>query len=166
MEKRDPLWVHCEGCSHEWICAYLPMEVGRMAKLMKAPCPMCGESKHTRLGQIPKETPEGDPIAWVNNGDTGTSSLTIWSVMMGRPSQRADIPYDPSDFGRCYRLLCIMPSWRSRLAEVATAHPKWRPFVDSWDELTALYEAEEPSGRCPKLYERMQELREVRKVAR
>ena len=39
------------------------------------------------------------------------------------------------------------------------AYPEWAPLVAVWDELTALYEEELPSGRCPKLYDRMQQLR-------
>lgn len=66
---------------------------------------------------------------------------------------------DPADFGRCYRLLKIMPSWRPRLPEVAALFPKWTGLVSAWDELTALYEEELPRRRCPKLYVRMQELR-------
>lgn len=37
-------WVTCEPCAHTWIAAYLPMEMGKIAKLMKGlRCPKCGE---------------------------------------------------------------------------------------------------------------------------
>lgn len=98
-------------------------------------------------------------MAWLQSWDTGLSSETIWRVMMHETPQRADIPHDPADFGRCYRLLQKVPSWRKRLDEVALLYRRWRPFVAAWDELTALYEQEAPSGICPRLYARMRELR-------
>jgi hypothetical protein len=82
------------------------------------------------------------------------------------PHGHMDIPYDPDDFGRCYRLLKVMPSWRERLAEVAAVCPQWAPFVEAWGELTALYEDELENGpvtkgvrMAPRLYARMRELR-------
>lgn len=98
-------------------------------------------------------------MKWRHGGDVGTSSLTIWSVMTDTPSGgRYDIPHDPDDFGRCHRLLEQFPEWRPRLGEVARLFKKWQPLVDSWDELTALYLKELPSGRAPKLYDRMKQL--------
>jgi hypothetical protein len=109
------------------------------------------------------DSPEG---RWIAGGDTGTSSITIWSVMMGcsMPRDRSDrgrapsVPHDPSDFGRCHRLLELFPAWRSRLPEVAAKYPAWGGLVGAWAELTALYIEELPSGRCPRLWERMEEL--------
>ena len=95
---------------------------------------------------------------WLMSGDTGTSSLTIYSVMTGHASDRHDVPYDPADFGRCYRLLKRHPEFRSRMGEVADKYPKWQGLVDAWSELTALYEEELPSGKAPKLYARIQTL--------
>lgn len=103
---------------------------------------------------------------WLAGGDTGTSSMTIWSIMTGRdlPNdgahrfQRLDIPHDPADFGRCHRLLEQFPAWRPGLLRVALIIPAWKPFVDAWDELTALYLEEFPSGFAPKLYQRMKQL--------
>ena len=106
------------------------------------------------------ESPEG---RWLAGGDTGISSKVIWSVMMGQPFDggrwyHPDIPHDPSDFGRCHRLLELFPAWRARLSEVASAHPDWSGLVGAWDELTALYVEELPTGSGPKLYARMREL--------
>lgn len=102
-------------------------------------------------------------MTWIVGPDTGISSKTIWAVMMGVVAQTGDycIPYDPSDFGRCHRLLQIMPEWRSRLNEVASMFPEWTPLVKNWGELEALYLEELPTGRCPKLYNRMLELRKM-----
>lgn len=104
------------------------------------------------------------PRDWIIGRDTGLSSMTIWEFMTGLPVWELHrwsglhTPRDPSDFGRCYRLLQHFPEWRSRLPEMAEAKPEWAPLVAAWDELVALYEEELPSGRAPKLYERMQEL--------
>ncbi len=102
---------------------------------------------------------------WLKSRDTGISSLTIFEVMTGinlRPGIliHPDLPYDPSDFGRCYRLLNKFPEWRVRLPEVAKLYPTWSGLIDNWAELTTLYEEElqNESGRAPKLYARMQEI--------
>lgn len=161
MKDKQPFIVHCGKCEHEWAIGFLPMTAEAFGKLTHSRCPSCG-GKDVLCGEQPKPTTEGDPIAWLTNGDTGTSSMTIWHVLMKRTmaiDRWPDVPHDPADFGRCHRLLNVMPSWRARLPEVAETHPKWKPLVEAWDELTALYEAELPSGTCPKLYQRMQELR-------
>ena len=94
------------------------------------------------------------PEEWATSRDVGVSSATVYAVMTGNPAlyDRFDTPKDPSDFGRCYRLLKRFPQWRARLPEVAAAHPAWVPLVESWGELVALFEAEEASGTCPQLY--------------
>jgi len=102
------------------------------------------------------------PLDWILGDDTGTSSRTIWGVMMGAKNSDPSVPYDPADFGRCYRLLEAFPEWRERLPEVAKAFPAWRGLVGAWDEMTALFEeeAQREDGRGPKLWELMKSLRE------
>lgn len=103
--------------------------------------------------------------AWLCGTDTGSSSLTIFSVLSEKHgagalrSRTPDIPHDPDDFGRCHRLLEKFPAWRERLVEVADKHKKWAPLVDAWGELTALYVSEVKSGKAPLLYARMKSLR-------
>lgn len=42
-EPRKPFWVKCPPCGHMWAPAYLPMEMGKCAKLLQsARCPNCG----------------------------------------------------------------------------------------------------------------------------
>lgn len=77
---------------------------------------------------------------WIVNRDTGLSSVTIWSVMMGVKCDSPHVPADPDDFGRCWRLLVLMP-WRSRLPEVAALYQEWTGLVREWDRLSKLYEA-------------------------
>ncbi len=104
-------------------------------------------------------------VRWLTGRDTGVSSKTIAAVLAGAvdPHARAftyDVPADPDDFGRCYRLLLLMPEWRARLPEVAERFPAWTPLVDAWDELTAMYERAVASGtgRADEMYQRMREL--------
>lgn len=76
-----------------------------------------------------KHNANGDrELEWLLGHDTGISSLTICAVLSGkhgiaaevaRGHFGADIPHDPADFGRCYRLLQAIPEWRARLEEVA-----------------------------------------------
>jgi hypothetical protein len=101
-------------------------------------------------------------------GKSGLSSRTLISVLVpefaqvcqdvnGR-SPLGDNPWDPEDFGRCYRALKLIPGGAERIGEVAKAYPEWAGLAANWAELTALFEEEAPSGRAPKLYQRMQEL--------
>lgn len=107
------------------------------------------------------------PIDWLLGGDTGVSSKTICAVMTGSKMKGPDVPHDPSDFGRCHRLLILFPEWRARLHEMAEQFPMWGPMVEAWDELTALYEKESTnkSGMAPKLYDRMQALIDEGRIA-
>lgn len=107
-------------------------------------------------------------MEWLLGHDTGTSSKVIFSILASTSQARSaamarlhgwrDTPSDPSDFGRCHRLLDLFPAWRERLGEVAAKHPAWAPLVEAWDELTALWNEESPTKNCPKLYNRMKEL--------
>lgn len=98
-------------------------------------------------------------LEWLASGDSGTSSETIISVMMNLRVQMVDIPHDPSDFGRCHRLLEWIPEFRPRLGEVAAKYPEWAPFVESWDRLTAIYLRDlDRGGPSPELYRVMQGL--------
>lgn len=99
------------------------------------------------------------PEDWLASDDTGISSETIYVALRGLSPQgrdRYDIPHDPSDFGRCYRLLKLFPEWRLRLQEVADRFPKWGPMVAAWPRLEALYEtilaAEAQHGNPPSPY--------------
>lgn len=87
------------------------------------------------------------PEQWIVSHDTGTSSKTIWSVMMGVKPEWADVPLDVDDFGRCVRLLVVCPQFRTRLREVADKYPRWQPLIDNWDKLQRFYWAWEASDR-------------------
>lgn len=113
----------------------------------------------------------GAALAWIVGRDTGISSKTIWSVMMDAVPTNPhpfdfDIPHDPDDFGRCYRLLETIPEWRARLREVAARFPAWSGLVDNWSELEEMFlDVVGPTGKdwnleaSRRMYERMRELR-------
>jgi hypothetical protein len=106
-------------------------------------------------------------LEWLLGPDTGTSSLTIFSVLSEKHAGRAMVrvrhglgpspPWDPDDFGRCYRLLEMFPAWKERMQEVADRYPTWAKLVQDWGYLWALWEEESPSGECPKLYDAMKD---------
>lgn len=100
---------------------------------------------HCKPGQY-FEKPAHTPEQWKRGRDTGISSMTIYQAITGDRSDGShfDIPYDPDDFGRCYRLLKLFPSWRPQLAKVIDICPEWKPFVEAWDELTQMFEAVGP----------------------
>jgi hypothetical protein len=106
---------------------------------------------------------------WPVSDDTGLSSRAIYEHMRYGGARKADHPWDPSDFGRCYRLLALAPDWRARIGEMATYGKVWARLAAAWDELTALYEAEvdtsalphrakAKNGMAPRLYERMKDV--------
>ena len=106
--------------------------------------------------------PQAKYLEWYRSYQTGISSETIFEVMTGIPVRRHDMPYDPSDFSRCYELLERFPEWKPRLHEVSARFPRWKGLIDNWDKLTELYEEEKPTGEAPKLYKLIDELRRIR----
>lgn len=109
-----------------------------------------------------------DYLGWLHGGDTGLSSETIWRHMMGVPEPadgwRANAyPLDPSDLGRCVRLLDRFPEWSTRISEMASHGPIWAVLAEHWDELVALYREElaEKTGYARRCYARMKALEDA-----
>lgn len=104
-------------------------------------------------------------LNWLATEHTGESSKSLVAVLGNDETLKASLrygfsyPLDPSDFGRCLRVLEIEPEFRTRLHEMSSIHPVWARYVAHWDELEALYRAEYPTGHAPQLYDRMHELR-------
>jgi len=79
-------------------------------------------------------------LEWIVGGDTGISSENIWAVMVGGHGKRRNgfnnfHPSDPADFGRCARLLTLVPEWRPRMDEMRILSKEWSALVDHWDEV-------------------------------
>ena len=121
-------------------------------------CPSCDDYHRSQVTKQRTMRPE----EWILSNDTGTSSKAIWAVMMGVGTDKEfdnGTPSDPSDFGRCYRLLEAFPDWKARLNEVAARYPRWKAMISSWEECERLYLRDLPTGKCSELYELMKKLR-------
>lgn len=108
------------------------------------------------------------PIEWLLSSDTGVSSKTICAVMTGsKPARDSSPPQDPSDFGRCVRLLNAFPDWRYRMGEVAQKYPEWGPLIREWKDLELLYMVEllKKTGKASRLYKHMKELIDEGRIA-
>jgi hypothetical protein len=128
-------------------------------KLPKDRCHYCLTFDHASADHVNKTT--RGPRDWPDCGDTGNSSEAIWAHMTGASRRTSDYPLDPSDFGRCHRLLHApwAVGWRARLGEMARYGAVWKALVTCWDELEALYVEELPTGSAPKLYAKMSAIR-------
>jgi len=106
-------------------------------------------------------------MTWLQSHDTGTSSKAICAYMLGgAKANKHDYPYDPSDLGRCLRLLDKVPEWKPRIKEMAQFGPVWSALVDRWDEIAASMEAEvginwEKGRSAPKTYALMRSIRDA-----
>jgi hypothetical protein len=67
-------------------------------------------------------------------------------------------PHDPRDFARCVGFLDAVPEARVFLPRMETYGPTWAAMVKAWAELEMLFREESPSGTCPKLFKRMNEI--------
>ena len=79
-------------------------------------------------------------VFWMANGETGMSSKTMWNCFMGSPEFTVNIPYDPDDFSRCYKLLQAVPEWKNELHKLKPLSKEWSNLVDNWDKLMSMYE--------------------------
>lgn len=169
MTRRKATVEHCVLGNNSFRCLHCGVETALdMPVSIRVMVAMTKDftDQHARC----KPSPQGaqrfqykTPEEWATSWDTGTSSMTIWKVMMGKPlAQGTATPQDPADFGRCYRLLEAFPQWRARMGEMLRV-AGWASLVTAWPTLEALYEKELPTGHAPKLYEEMKRLREFAK---
>ncbi len=99
---------------------------------------------------------------WIADKDTGISSETMVAIALGAKktkSSRFNAPHDPSDFGRCYRLVKAVPEMKTQFDRIGKAVPTFKLILKNWDELCELYERDLPSGKSDDLYKRIKELR-------
>ena len=147
---------YCERCG-DGLRLNMPQPIPIFVAASQAFVKMHSRCKPGKYIPKPAQTPE----EWAAGRDTGISSLTIYHVMTGNPIRDYwySTPSDPSDFGRCYRLLKLFPQWKPRLQEVAVRFPEWKNLVSEWDALEKMYERElaTPDPTYP-MYRRMKEL--------
>lgn len=106
---------------------------------------------------------------WIVSGDAGISSKTMWAALNGVDMSNAvkggrfDVPYDPADFGRCYRFYTKCNLTRKDLETIREKVKWWAPFIDNWNELERLYQSEY-GDRMPNTYDLIQKLEEQSKI--
>ncbi len=150
---KDDEAAHCTRCG-QGLKLVFPVDINVFNGAVKGFIKSHAKCRDTgRVDPVPKNLAE-----WLCGRDTGVSSKTIVAAMTGAQTDRASIPLDPSDFGRCYRLLKIMPEWRGQMRMVSRRFKEWESLVNAWDQLEKLWEEESPTGNCPKLYALMQKL--------
>lgn len=74
-------------------------------------------------------------IEWMLSDDTGLSSKAICAHMLGLEPEDTSYPSDPTDLGRCLRLMELIPEWKPRIKEMANYGPGWAGQIEVWDEL-------------------------------
>jgi hypothetical protein len=101
---------------------------------------------------------------WLKTGERGISSETMVEHLTGFPCLSPHFgpshPLDPSDFGRCMKLLNAVPELRLRLDEMRTLSPVWNALVDNWDRFEILYiqALASLSGMASELYDEMKKI--------
>ena len=104
---------------------------------------------------------------WVENGEQGISSKTIFSVIHGDDSYNGFTllapsnychPLDPDDFRRCYLLLKAVPEWLTQMDKMKSISKQWNGLVENWDKLTMMLEAQMKTGKPDGMYEFMKSL--------
>lgn len=105
---------------------------------------------------------------WLLNGNTGVSSNTMAAIALGANELHdhditdgcgLDAPHDPSDFGRCYRLVLAVPEIREHFPRIGKKVKQFAGIIREWDALVWIYERDKPKGESPELYRRIRELR-------
>lgn len=103
-------------------------------------------------------------LDWLASYDTGLSSRSILAHMerdlsvLALNYNEVHYPHDPSDLGRCMRLMDIEPSYRLRIAEMGRYSPQWKRLSENWAELERLYHLGDENGKAYECYYRMFEL--------
>lgn len=95
---------------------------------------------------------------WIEHGEIGLSSRTIWTRLTGRPVFEVNHPHDPDDFERCHKLLEAVPEWKTQLDKLRTLSPQWNNLVEKWHVLTELYLQQIKTKEDNGMYEFMQRL--------
>lgn len=96
---------------------------------------------------------------WFVSRDTGISSETMAAIALGAKNGIFDAPHDPSDFGRCYRLIQKIPAIKGEFDKIGEAVPVFAGILREWNDLARIYERDVNSGRSAELYRRIKELR-------
>jgi hypothetical protein len=136
--------LFCLNCGGEYKLIY-PLQVSGPNSLsakidafnaLHGNCPPTWKEPEVEQSQSEKEK----AMFWIANGEHGSSSMTMWNCLMGNKGFPINHPYDPDDFKRCYKLLKIVPEWRTQLDKMKPLSEAWKNLVENWDKLEAMYE--------------------------
>jgi len=132
--------LNCGG-SHKLI---MPIPVDKMITLIEAFNVLHKNCEKTWTEPVPDQSKDTQAKAmfWLQHGERGMSSETMWHCCMGNRVERVSYPYDPDDFSRCYKLLQCVPEWKDKkyMQRIASLCPEWKNLIDNWDKLTDMYE--------------------------
>lgn len=100
----------------------------------------CKKTWKEPVADLEKSTEERMDF-WLKYGERGASSETMFQVISGKKiRQSADNhPNDPDDFSRCFKLLDMIPEWKSELYKMKDVSVVWSNLVDNWSKLTEMY---------------------------
>lgn len=100
---------------------------------------------------------------WFGGRDKGLSSEAMAvTALTGVAPENANYPHDPSDFGRCARLIKRVPEVKIVAFPILSKHGNvWPKLIEAWDEIHETMESEsgiswEKSKRAEKTYQVMQ----------
>ena len=133
--------LFCTKCGGEFILNY-PIAIDEMTQKIEAFENLHKQCKQTWTEPIADQSKSVKDRAmwWIANGECGMSSKTMWNCFMDNKDFQINHPYDPADFGRCWKLLDAIPEWKSKLYKLKPLSEAWNNLVENWDELTLFYE--------------------------
>jgi len=95
-------------------------------------------------------------IKWINTGEHGLSSMTIFHKMTGlwlggKGWGPGSYPLDVDDFFRCVKLFNMVPEFRLRLQEMDQVSVYWRLFAAEWSKIEEHFwvELQREDGKFP-----------------
>jgi len=114
----------------------LPAEARLMNCVIAAANSICAE-----FAREPVTASQGMGLtAWLASDDVGESSRFMASVLSGAFKANFAIPYDPSDFGRCVRMIEVVPELKGRIHLMCEHGPMWTAVADNWERWSVMLE--------------------------
>lgn len=168
MRNGHPFCTHCGQTYLVNLPAPIPVVTGAWNGFIK----VHANCKKTWTEPVPDLTQDIPTrvLWWYENGERGVSAETLLAnfiTVQGnlaamkikkRPRSEWGHPHDPSDFGRCHKLLEALPELREHLDQMKDVSRVWSNLVDNWDKLTAMLQEQLTTGKRNGMYEFMKEL--------
>lgn len=81
-------------------------------------------------------------LKWLFGKDIGASSEALAAEYFGIEMEHYSHPRDPSDLGRCLRLIALVPEIRACVDSLAKKSDEWKALAPIWDKLANTMEKE------------------------